>query len=91
MSGRYDDDDGPAASGERLGGPIFEGVYFTSRYIRNIAFEISTKYRPKPRSCLRRFRAIFGRILIVRYLGIPAIQNIDQILSKKNQQDGPKF
>jgi hypothetical protein len=29
--------------------------------------------------CLRRFKAIFGRYLIVRYLGDPAIQNIDQI------------
>ena len=49
MPGRYDDDDDwPAAGGERLGGPIFEGGYFTSRYIRNIASEISTKYRLKP-------------------------------------------
>ena len=38
MPGRYDDDDGPAAGGEGLGGPIFEGVYFTSRYVH-------TKYR----------------------------------------------
>jgi hypothetical protein len=26
---------------------------------------------------------LFGRYLIVRYLGIPAIQNINQILPKK--------
>ncbi len=71
MPGQYDDVDGPAAGGERLGGPIFEGGYFTSRYIRNIASEILT---------LRRFRAILGRYLIVQYLGVPAIQNINQIL-----------
>ena len=33
----------------------------------------------KNQSCLRRFKAIFGRYLIVRYLGNPAIQNIDHI------------
>jgi hypothetical protein len=64
VPGQYDNDDGPAAGGERLGGPIFEGVYFTSRYIRNIASKISTKYRLKPRSCLRRFRAIFKTVRI---------------------------
>ncbi len=37
MPVQYDNDDGPAASGVRLGGPIFEGGYFTSRYIQNIA------------------------------------------------------
>ncbi len=48
MPGQYDNDDGPAAGGVRLGGPIFEGGYFTKWYIRNIASEILTKYRPKP-------------------------------------------
>ena len=49
MPGRYTNDDGPAAGGERLRGPIFEGGYFKSRYIRNIASEIlAKKYCLKP-------------------------------------------
>ncbi len=40
MPGQYDDDDGPAAGGEQLGGPIFEGVYFTSRYIANMKYRL---------------------------------------------------
>ena len=43
MPGRYDDDDGPAAGGERLGGRIFEGGYFTSRYEFNMGPEAHTK------------------------------------------------
>jgi hypothetical protein len=66
--------------------------YSTSRYPRISHPQISTKYnRPKPQSCLRRFRAIFGRYLIVRYLGNRANQNIDQILPKKKQQNGPNY
>jgi hypothetical protein len=48
--------------------------YRIREYRPNIALNLL-----KNRSCLRRFRAIFGRYLIVRYLGDPAIQNIDQI------------
>jgi hypothetical protein len=48
VPGGYNDDDGPTAGGVRLGGPIFEERYFTSRYIQNIASKILTKYPPKP-------------------------------------------
>ena len=58
------------------------------RYIGNIASKTSTKYGSKPRSFSRRFRAIFGQYLIVRYLGVPANQNIDQISPKKISKTG---
>ena len=40
VPGQYNNDDRAAAGGKRLRGPIFEGVYFTSRYR---AYD--TKYR----------------------------------------------
>jgi hypothetical protein len=65
VPGGYDDDDWPATGGERLGGPIFEGGYFTSRYIRNIASEILTKYCLKPPEKLVVFEEVLGNIWLI--------------------------
>ncbi len=48
MPGRYDDDDGLAAGGERLRGPILGVLYKYDRYPRISHPGISTKYRLKP-------------------------------------------
>jgi hypothetical protein len=76
------------AQRSNIGGTLQVGTleYRMREYRPNIALNLL-----KNRSCLRRFKAIFfGRYLIVRYLGDPAIQNIDQIYRLPFlQQDGP--
>ncbi len=78
----------PTAQRSNIGGTLQVGTlkYRMREYRPNIALNLL-----KNRSYLRRFKAIFGRYLIVRYLGDPAIQNIDQKISPQYilQQDGP--
>ena len=61
---------------------------------RKYCLRISTTYclKPPEKSILPRggFGSIFGQYLVVRYLGDPAIQNINQILPPIYQQNGPK-
>jgi hypothetical protein len=57
--------------------------------LRNID-QISPK-PPEKSIVFEEVSATFGRYLIVRYLGVPAIQKYrPNIASKKNQQDGPE-